>query len=122
MQQGEKLMPNPTPLSASYMRRLAENVDVVAAVKHTGCAFYNECLEQAVQERWQGFGCHQCMSYCEPDPHQKMMDHIRLRALGKAVEILERDGKLNRVRGVKQGADAKRTVREESAPLALALG
>jgi hypothetical protein len=111
MEQGEKLMRNPTPLTGAEQRRIGRNTEAASVVKRSDCTFYNECLGQAVDGNWKGFGCHECMAYCEPEPHQKMMDHLALRALGHAVEMVEEFGKVSRVPGVKQGADAKRTVK-----------
>jgi hypothetical protein len=110
MEQGEKLMRNPTPLTTDDVRRIAVDADAVSAVKRLGCTFYNTCLEQAIEGKWKGFGCRECMAYSEADPHQKMMDFLGLRALQTAAEMLESHGKVHRVPGVKQGADAKRTI------------
>ena len=90
-------------------------------MKRADCVLYNACLEQAICGAWEGFSCAECSCYAEPDPHQKMMDMVRLRALDEASAIMEREGGPCRVRGVKPGADAKRTIKpkieEELVPL-----
>lgn len=73
---------------------------------------YNACLDQAIDGNWDNFGCHSCTAYAAMDREQQMSDVISLLAVEKASELLERDGKIDRRRGVKPGADAKTRVRK----------
>lgn len=110
----------PRPITRSALR-LAVVKGSMTDLKRADCTNYNTCLEQAITGQWEGFSCGECSCYTEPDPHQKMMDMIRLRALEQAAKIMEREGGPCRVRGVKPGADAKRTIKpkpeEELVPL-----
>ena len=110
--------PNPTALTSAQAVGLRLNVEKVEEVKRTGCAFYNACLNTAAEGKWPGFSCQSCEAYVEPDAHQQMMNHVRLRVLDRAAEILDEHGGPCRIRGVKPGADAKRTIKpvEETAP------
>lgn len=116
----QAIVPYPCPVSNAKLR-MAVVEDRIDELKRADCAIYNACLEQADRGGWEGFSCVNCSCYSEPDPHQKMMDMVRLRALGEASVIMEREGGPCRVRGVKPGADAKRTVKpppeEELVPL-----
>lgn len=106
----QAIMPYPRPVSLSKLR-LAVVEDRITDFKRADCVEYNTCLEQAIFGKWDGFTCAECSCYSEPDPHQKMMDMVRLRALEMASEMMEREGGPCRVRGVKPGADAKRTIK-----------
>lgn len=91
----------------------ALNARMVESVKKPDCTMYNACLSQAISGKWAGFSCGSCVAYAAPDQFQKECDMLALRALGTAAEMLDENGKVNRIRGVKPGADAKRTVRSE---------
>jgi len=108
--------PMPFELSREEARVISHDVEAAAQAKKAECCFYNDCLQQAVSGNWPGFSCGKCNAYVEPDPHQKMMNLVRLRALDMAAELLEETGSPCRVRGVKPGADAKRTVRTPEPP------
>jgi len=82
---------------------------MVESVKRPDCTIYNACLSQAISGKWAGFSCADCTAYEAPDQFQKECDMLALRALGTAAEMLDENGKVNRIRGVKPGADAKRT-------------
>lgn len=103
--------PNPMPLTRVELEALEEDYRVSDSLKKTDCSFYNACLDQAISGKWDGFGCKNCTAYQEIDPFQKQMDCGGLYAVMKAVEEVSRTGKVNRKRGVKEGADAKRTPR-----------
>jgi ferredoxin len=83
---------------------------MVESVKRTDCTIYNACLSQAISGKWAGFSCADCTAYEAPSQFQKECNMLALRALGTAAEMLDENGKVNRIRGVKPGADAKRTV------------
>ena len=102
---------NPRPVTDHEVEEMQEDYAVSDGIKRTDCAFYNACLDQAISGKWQGFACTSCNAYAEPDSFQKEMDQVRLSAVRMAVELVEKYGKVHRVRGVKPGADAKRTVR-----------
>ena len=116
----QAIVPYPRPVSGAKLRRAAVE-DEIGLLKKADCVQYRVCLEQAISCNWEGFSCSECSCYVEPDPHQKMMDMVRLRALDEASAITEREGGPGRIRGVKPGADAKRTVKppveEEMVPL-----
>lgn len=79
-------------------------------VKRADCSFYNACLDQAIDGGWDGFSCASCTAYSmNEDYDQRVSDVLALRACQTASDELEEFGKVNRVRGVKPGADAKRT-------------
>jgi hypothetical protein len=107
---------NPRELNDDEARLLrgvesgALSARMVEAVKKTDCTIYNACLSQAISGKWAGFSCASCTAYSQPDQFQRESDMLALRALGTAAEMLEDHGKVNRIRGVKPGADAKRTV------------
>lgn len=107
---------NPKPMSSSEAWGLRDRVHRednpkhVDGIKRPDCTFYNACLDQAIAKSWPGFSCSQCTAYALPDRHQAEMDILGLRALDKASEMLHAFGKIMRVRGVKPGADAKRTI------------
>lgn len=98
-----------------------ENVEFAERARRPGCTFYNACLDQAISGKWQGFSCTSCNAYSEPDMHQRQMNHLGLRAVQAAIEMVEKYGKVSRKRGVKPGADAKRTKPEETVSLSEAL-
>ena len=106
---------NPRNLNEAEARllRAVEVGDVhhnmVSTVRKIDCAFYDACLDQAISGKWAGFSCASCTSYAEPTAWQRECDWLALRALETAAEEVEDHGKVNRVRGVKPGADAKRT-------------
>lgn len=116
----QALVRYPRPISLVALKTAVVE-DRIAELKHPDCLVYNVCLEQAIGGKWEGFSCSECSCYSAPDQHQKMMDMVRLRALGEAARMMEREGGPCRVRGVKPGADAKRTVKvdpkEELVPL-----
>lgn len=118
------LGPRCNPVELSHAKAVAMRFDMSSSsvIKKADCAFYNACLEQAVAGDWSGFSCGSCNAYEELPPLQKQADMIRLRAMQMAVEHIEKLGNAGRVRGVKPGADAKRTVKtEETVPLSVAL-
>jgi len=79
----------------------------VDQVKRTDCTVYNACLSQAISGRWEGFSCADCTAYAQPDQFQRESDMLALSALGAAVRIIETDGKIQRKRGNKGGAESK---------------
>jgi len=107
---------NPRELNEDEARILrgvesgALNAKMVESVKRPDCTIYNACLSQAISGKWKGFSCASCTAYSAPTQFQKESDMLALRALDTAAELVEEFGKVNRVRGVKPGADAKRTV------------
>jgi hypothetical protein len=106
---------NPRELNVSEVRILrgveygSLNVKMVESVKKTDCTIYNACLSQAISGKWAGFSCADCTAYDAPTQFQRECDVLALRALDTAAEMVEEHGKVNRIRGVKPGADAKRT-------------
>lgn len=82
---------------------------LVEPIKRGDCSFYSACLDQAISGNWEGFSCASCTAYSLPDADQRMSDVLALRAMQTASDELCENGKVNRVRGVKPGADAKRT-------------
>lgn len=82
---------------------------LIEPIKRTFCTFYSACLDQAISGKWEGFSCASCSMYSAPDQYQAESDILALRAMDKAAEMLDEHGKVMRVRGVKPGADAKRT-------------
>lgn len=132
-----KLNPEPdrNPIELSHAKVVAMRFDMssidsarrdrIDNVKRADCGFYNSCLEQAVQGNWSGFSCKNCHAYQEMSRDQKEADHVRLRAVQMASDMIEKYGNAGRIRGVKPGPDAKRTVREtvqeETVPLIVAL-
>jgi hypothetical protein len=111
--------PNPIELSsedamrAHYRARVKEDYSFVEKIKRPDCTFYNACLDQAIAGLWAGFSCTSCSAYALPDRHQQEIDLMGCLGVNKAREMLEEHGKLMRVRGVKPGADAKRTTTED---------
>lgn len=83
---------------------------MIESIKRTDCTFYNACIDQALNGQWEGFSCASCTAYSAPDQDQRVSDMLALRAMQTASDELCEHGKINRVRGVKPGADAKRTV------------
>jgi len=77
------------------------------AMKKTKCQFYNSCLGHAVQNRWDQFGCDQCLAYQEIDAFQKMQDLEGLQMVQFAADHAVEFGYAGRKRGVKPGAEAK---------------
>lgn len=116
---------NPVEMTKQDVRRISGNLDQLAEIRRSDCALYNSCLEQAISGKWAGFSCAECSAFCERDPHQKMMDLVRLRAIQAAADMVEKYGNAGRVRGVKPGPDAKRTIKPstfvETVPLCYAL-
>lgn len=108
----QAIVPYPRPISQAALR-VAVMDDRIEELKRADCMTYNACLAQALSKKWEGFSCRECSCYTEPEQFQKEMDLIRLLAMEKARELVEREGGPCRVRGVKPGADAKRTIREE---------
>lgn len=106
----QAIVPYPRPISQAALR-VALMEDRLEQIKRADCTTYNACMQQALSNRWDGFSCAECSCYSEPDQYQKEMDLIRLRAMEMARELIEREGGPCRVRGVKPGADAKRTVK-----------
>lgn len=95
---------NPQPIDADRITMRA-----MAAGRKSDCVMYNACLDQAIDGKWAGFSCGSCKAYSQPDEFQKEQNHLGLRAVQTAADLVARHGKVNRVRGVKPGADAKRT-------------
>lgn len=93
-------------------------VDCTAEIKRLDCTFYNACLDQAISGQWAGFSCQSCTAYAAPDRHQMEIDVLGLLAVNKARELLEKHGKIMRVRGAKPGVDAKRPVDDDEDDLA----
>lgn len=120
-----KLNPEPdcNPIELSHAKVVAMRFDMssIETIKRADCGFYNSCLEQAIDGDWSGFACSKCHAYAELSTDQKEADHVRLRAVQMASEMIEKYGNAGRVRGVKPGPDAKRTAREETVPLIVAL-
>lgn len=83
----------------------AEVKGVFLMIKRPDCAFYNACLQQAIDGAWANFSCETCQAYILPDQEQRMQDMVALRVLETAAEIVERDGKLGRVRGARPASD-----------------
>jgi len=83
---------------------------LIEQIKCTDCSFYGTCLDQAISGKWEGFSCADCTGYSPRDQFERESDMLALRALQTASDMLDEHGKVNRVRGVKPGADAKRTV------------
>lgn len=95
----------PMPLCEEDANALtAENVD---SIKRTDCSMYNECLDQADIADWAGFSCEHCKAYQAITAEQREMDVERLITAHIAAERLEKNGCVNRKRGMKPGADAK---------------
>lgn len=83
----------------------------IDTIKRTDCTIYNACLSQAISGRWEGFSCADCTAYARPDQFQRESDMLALSALGAAVRIIETDGKIQRKRGNKGGAESKNSRR-----------
>lgn len=113
-----QIRPNPRNLNDTEARllRAVEVGDahpkMVDTVRKTDCALYDACLDQAISGKWAGFSCASCTAYAMPTQWQRECDRLALRALEAAAEEVEDSGRVNRKRGVKQGADAKRTPSE----------
>jgi len=82
---------------------------MIGDIKKGDCSFYSACLDQALNGDWDGFSCASCTAYTLPDQDQRISDMLALRAVQTASDELCEHGKVSRVRGVKPGADAKRT-------------
>lgn len=82
---------------------------VIDDVRKGDCSFYSACLDQAINGGWDGFSCADCTAYTLPDRDTMVENVLALRACQTASDELWETGKVNRVRGVKPGADAKRT-------------
>jgi hypothetical protein len=87
------------------------NARLIDPIKKTDCAMYNACLSQAISGRWEGFSCASCPSYAMSSRFQLELEHLALRAMDEASRIVEQHGNLLRVRGVRPGADARRTIK-----------
>lgn len=101
------------PVSANPQPIDADNVTMRAMVdgRKSDCTMYNACLDQAINGNWVGFSCDSCKAYCQPDEFQKEQNHLGLRAVQVAADLVAKHGKVNRIRGVKPGADAKRRLK-----------
>jgi hypothetical protein len=86
---------------------------LIEPIKRGDCTFYSACLDQAINGAWEGFSCASCSMYSAPDQFQAESDVLALRAMDEAARMIEEHGRVMRVRGVKPGADAKRTVPTE---------
>jgi len=82
---------------------------MIGEIKKGDCSFYSACLDQALNGDWDGFSCADCTAYTLPDQDQRVSDMLALRACQTASDELCENGKVNRVRGVKPGVDAKRS-------------
>lgn len=108
------IRPNPCAMSASEARLIrlaaqAENYEPIAKARKLDCTLYNACLSQADSGNWPGFSCTSCAAYSPTvDQYQRELDVLALRAAQTASDELAKNGKINRVRGVKPGPDAKR--------------
>ena len=102
-----ELRPNPVELSEDEAISLRVNYEVSERFKRTDCSFYNACLDQAISGKWEGFACTSCTAYSAPDDFQKEMDSNGLAAIRKAVEMIDKYGKISRKRGVKEGTRLK---------------
>lgn len=87
---------------------------MIEPIKRTFCTFYNACLDQAMSGKWEGFSCASCSMYSAPDQFKLESDVLALRAVDEAARMIEEHGGVKRVRGVKPGADAKRTAPTEA--------
>lgn len=105
---------NPLPILKD---ELSPNLRFAAKQKRPDCSFYNACLDQAISGKWAGFSCGSCKAYAEPDEFQKEQNRLGLRAVQTAADLVAKHGKVNRIRGVKPGADAKRTKITETVSL-----
>lgn len=111
--------PHPVELSSeeamrAHFRARNEDFSLVNRIKRPDCTFYNACLDQAINGHWAGFSCASCSAFALPDRQQQMSDILACLAVNKARELLEDHGKVMRIRGVKPGADAKRTISDDS--------
>jgi hypothetical protein len=118
--------PNPVELSEEEAMRMhvkAKNEDysLVERIKRPDCSFYSACLDQAIAGSWANFSCGSCSAYALPERHQREIDILGCLAVHKARELMEKHGKVMRVRGVKPGADAKRTTVEDEEDFAEAV-
>jgi hypothetical protein len=86
---------------------------LIEPIKRGDCTFYNACIDQAISGKWEGFSCASCSMYSAPDQFQAESDMLALRAMDEAARMIEEHGRVMRVRGVKPGADAKRTASTE---------
>lgn len=97
---------NPQPVDTSEISRRA-----MAEGRKSDCTMYNACLDQAIDGKWEGFSCGSCRAYSEPDVFQKEQNQLGLRMVQVAADLVAKHGKVNRTRGVKPGADAKRRLK-----------
>lgn len=95
----------PMPLCEEDANALT--ADTIDAIKRTDCSMYNECLDQALLADWSGFSCEHCKAYQAITAEQRELDVERLLTAHIAAERLEKNGCVDRKRGVKPGADAK---------------
>jgi len=84
-------------------------LNMVGQMRKSDCSFHSACLDQALNGDWDGFSCADCTAYTLPDQDTRISDMLGLRAVQTASDELCEHGKVSRVRGVKPGADAKRT-------------
>lgn len=99
-------MKNPTPYEGKKDKE-SQRYEDVHTVKRLDCAFYNECLTEAVDKKWPNFGCGSCDAYEALDIDQKVQDVLGLLAARQAAKNVVEMGRANRTRGVKPGVDAK---------------
>lgn len=97
------------PMPVALDHKTASRLDAknVTKIKMLDCTFYNSCLTAADREGWEGFGCTSCGAYQAIGPEQRESDWWQLTVLGQAADNLVDTGKVDRKRGVKQGAEAK---------------
>lgn len=96
----------PRPITRDQVLQVRSNPAVFEAIKRPDCSFYNACLQQAIEGNWPNFSCESCSAYAEPEPAQKYQDMLGLLALDVAADMVEKNGRLGRVRGVKAGPRA----------------
>ncbi len=105
----EPVKSDPNPVALSEDEAIALRVDYEKAnrFKRSDCSLYNACLDQAISGKWEGFACTSCTAYDAPDEFQQAMNANGLAAVRKAVEMLDKYGKISRKRGVKEGTRLK---------------
>jgi hypothetical protein len=95
---------NPVEMTQEDADRVRKDIDTLHLVKKPDCSFYNACLEQAVRGNWANFSCASCAAYAASERPQLEMDALALRALQIASDRIVEYGKLDRIRGVKEGS------------------